>query len=796
MKRLSALLLCAVLLMTALEPAACAASLAGQTQTGGEAYVDTNGKAVWALNGAEEVLPYNNVKDIVYVGDMRVFLTAPTLEGATALFMWSPLLSTQDCSVLVSAVAGEPVYVAHDDAIYFLSAENSRQLMKCDTALSPRTSVVRLLPSANCVLREAMDGLNVSLASEDGEVYYSRVLDAASGMLRVTQFDPQAEWHNFGDFETQRTDEGGLELRRAGETNWRFITYDNVRAQAVMDGRLYYLTQELNGSGRLYSVDPASAAAPVFRNAIDRALQPTLCAGEGYVFVIDPLGTVQALQPGSAQIAGSWNAGTMNAEMEIRAGKLLVYNEQNGVKTLRLKADLPGSGMAQKTYTTLTMGSRGEDVRALQERLASLGYSAGRADGVFGANTRYAVIYFQDAVGMAQDGIATPELQQRLFASNAPVYQQYVELARGGRTGVRVIALQERLRELGYQADKADGVYGARTQTAVALFQTENGLRSTGIATVETQQRLMGRGAAVCSSYILLRKGDSGVRVVELQERLRELGYYAAEADGEFDDQLADTVLLFCKVNGLTEQMQADTAMQRVLFSRDARYYDGYIELWKGDTGEQVKRLQIRLSDLGYFNDQINGVYGSRTKDAVRLFQQINGLDADGVAGVLTQERLYSPWAIPNGVDPRYTPAPVPTPAPTGVQPTATPAPTPTPGPNEQNVDPVDLAKMIMWMDDNYYGYGDQDPWDEVSFVSWLQFGLYIEEFMPVEQYVLRQDGIYDLATKEAVEAFQRFYELDKKPEHAHEEYRYGVADGETLQLIWDMLPNAYKTPN
>ena len=209
MKRLSALLLCAVLLMTALEPAACAASLAGQTQTGGEAYVDTNGKAVWALNGAEEVLPYNNVKDIVYVGDMRVFLTAPTLEGATALFMWSPLLSTQDCSVLVSAVSGKPVYVAHDDAIYFLSAENSRQLMKCDTALSPRTSVVRLLPSANCVLREAMDGLNVSLTSEDGEVYYSRVLDAASGMLRVTQFDPQAEWHNFGDFETQRTDEGG-----------------------------------------------------------------------------------------------------------------------------------------------------------------------------------------------------------------------------------------------------------------------------------------------------------------------------------------------------------------------------------------------------------------------------------------------------------------------------------------------------------------------------------------------------------------------------------------------------------
>jgi len=56
----------------------------------------------------------------------------------------------------------------------------------------------------------------------------------------------------------------------------------------------------------------------------------------------------------------------------------------------------------------LKMGARGEDVRTLQNYLNTLGFSAGKADGIFGPATRNAVINFQKSKGLAADGIVGP----------------------------------------------------------------------------------------------------------------------------------------------------------------------------------------------------------------------------------------------------------------------------------------------------------------------------------------------------------------------------------------------------
>ena len=66
--------------------------------------------------------------------------------------------------------------------------------------------------------------------------------------------------------------------------------------------------------------------------------------------------------------------------------------------------------------------------------------------------------------------------------------------------------LQDRLRALGYLADSADGIYGERTEEAVALFQEENGLSGGGDATRETLQRLYASNARHCASYIYLKR--------------------------------------------------------------------------------------------------------------------------------------------------------------------------------------------------------------------------------------------------------------------------------------------------
>ncbi|MGA1263562.1 MAG: peptidoglycan-binding protein [Prochlorothrix sp.] len=62
--------------------------------------------------------------------------------------------------------------------------------------------------------------------------------------------------------------------------------------------------------------------------------------------------------------------------------------------------------------------------------------------------------------------------------------------------------------------------------------------------------------------------------------------------------------------------------------------------LSQGSSGPAVVELQQQLADLGYFNANATGYYGSVTVEAVRQFQADQGLQVDGVAGPATQAAL------------------------------------------------------------------------------------------------------------------------------------------------------------
>ncbi len=55
-----------------------------------------------------------------------------------------------------------------------------------------------------------------------------------------------------------------------------------------------------------------------------------------------------------------------------------------------------------------------------------------------------------------------------------------------------------------------------------------------------------------------------------------------------------------------------------------------------GSTGNEVKRIQQKLAELGYYNGSVDGIFGSRTQSAVKAFQRNVGLTADGIAGPAT----------------------------------------------------------------------------------------------------------------------------------------------------------------
>ncbi|MBQ3415093.1 MAG: spore cortex-lytic enzyme [Clostridia bacterium] len=55
-----------------------------------------------------------------------------------------------------------------------------------------------------------------------------------------------------------------------------------------------------------------------------------------------------------------------------------------------------------------------------------------------------------------------------------------------------------------------------------------------------------------------------------------------------------------------------------------------------GSTGDEVKQIQTKLKRWGYYNGNVDGIYGSKTVEAVKYFQRKNGLTVDGIAGKQT----------------------------------------------------------------------------------------------------------------------------------------------------------------
>lgn len=55
-----------------------------------------------------------------------------------------------------------------------------------------------------------------------------------------------------------------------------------------------------------------------------------------------------------------------------------------------------------------------------------------------------------------------------------------------------------------------------------------------------------------------------------------------------------------------------------------------------GSNSDEVRQIQQKLKNWGYYNGAVDGIYGSKTLAAVKSFQQKNGLVVDGIAGEKT----------------------------------------------------------------------------------------------------------------------------------------------------------------
>lgn len=139
---------------------------------------------------------------------------------------------------------------------------------------------------------------------------------------------------------------------------------------------------------------------------------------------------------------------------------------------------------------TIQEGDRGEDVRDVQHRLVSLGWSIdpSEMEGRFGRATAAAVRGFQQRRGLLVDGRVGPETWSELVEAGYSLGDRVLYLRYPVFRGDDVRALQRRLNALGFDAGREDGILGERTDRAVREFQRNVGREPDGIVGPETVQ--------------------------------------------------------------------------------------------------------------------------------------------------------------------------------------------------------------------------------------------------------------------------------------------------------------------
>ncbi|MBR7165052.1 MAG: peptidoglycan-binding protein, partial [Clostridia bacterium] len=343
----------------------------------------------------------------------------------------------------------------------------------------------------------------------------------------------------------------------------------------------------------------------------------------------------------------------------------------------------------------LRRGSSGRDVRTVQQQLNRIrvNYPAipaiNTVDGIFGTETENAVKTFQRIFNLTPDGVvgkstwyrisyiyvAVKRLGELNSEGERPQYDDnsYPGLLRFGDTGSAVQNLQFYLKTIAafnpFIPDLSiDGFFGKGTEDAVRAFQRTYGLSADGIVGEDTWNRIVSvyldvteGGTLTIRPYPgrLLRVGSSGDEVLYEQmllNRIRPVFVTVGklEEDGIFGSRMRTSVREFQRLFGYRDDgiigRETWEALNRIFGSTVSGCFDNLSPvsgrtLRYGSQGSDVTSLQNSLNRIGSALSpipslQADGAFGRRTEEAVKVFQRIFGLTADGVVGTTTRTKI------------------------------------------------------------------------------------------------------------------------------------------------------------
>lgn len=260
-------------------------------------------------------------------------------------------------------------------------------------------------------------------------------------------------------------------------------------------------------------------------------------------------------------VTGNYGSLTRSAVTRFQQANRLPTIGTVGPRTEQLlRSQCNRNSNSGNTSGVLRLGSRGVAVSNLQQNLSRLGYYRGRVNGTFGPQTQEAVIRFQRAYRINADGVVGSRTLDAVRVALNPGNNSggsfggdsLPNALNYGDRGQLVQQLQEDLRRLGFFPVNPTGNFGPTTRDAVTNFQRNQGLIPNGIADSQTLVRisqLLGNGNQGNLNCSTERQevclGERSDRVILIQQRLQQSGFFNGSADGYYGPATRDAIAQF-----------------------------------------------------------------------------------------------------------------------------------------------------------------------------------------------------------------------------------------------------------
>lgn len=164
-------------------------------------------------------------------------------------------------------------------------------------------------------------------------------------------------------------------------------------------------------------------------------------------------------------------------------------------------------------------------------------------------------------------------------------------------------------------------MYRAMTENFDGIFSADTGDGSSVTQTEKTE-------------FVL---DDTDTKIAQYTYKLYYLDYITEypQTPEKFDEILYDAVFRFQEAKGLTQNGELDKQTTDAITVEPVEYK-------AGKQGSDILQFQLILAQLGYLPEdtEMNGTFGEQTENAVRLYQQANGLIVTGTVNAETQLSL------------------------------------------------------------------------------------------------------------------------------------------------------------